>query len=212
MIYNKLIAEFIGTFALVLIGGAAVIQSSDTGLLGIAFAHGFTVMVMIYAFGSISGAHINPAVTIGVYLSNAINLKEASLYILVQLMGAIFGAYLLTIFFGTSDLNMGAIAPSESVNFINAFLIELTLTFFLVNAVLHCAIDNKAGNLAGLAIGSTLFICILAGGPLTGASLNPARSFGPMLVTGNFGYIILYFFGPISGSILASLVYKILKR
>ena len=212
MIYNKLIAEFIGTFALVLIGGAAVIQSSDTGLLGIAFAHGFTVMVMIYAFGSISGAHINPAVTIGVYLSNAINLKEASLYILAQLMGAIFGAYMLTIFFGTSDLNMGATAPSESVNFFNAFLIELTLTFFLVNAVLHCAIDNKAGNLAGLAIGSTLFICILAGGPLTGASLNPARSFGPMLITGNFSYIALYFFGPISGSILASLVYKILKR
>ena len=99
MILNKLIVEFIGTFALILIGGAAVVQSIDTGLVGIAFAHGFTVMVMIYAFGSISGAFINPAVTIGAFLIKAIELKEASLYICAQLLGAICGAYILTIFF-----------------------------------------------------------------------------------------------------------------
>ena len=212
MIFNKLIAEFIGTFALILIGGAAVVQSADTGLVGIAFAHGFTVMIMIYAFGSISGAHVNPAVTIGVLLIKAIKLKEASFYIVAQLLGAICGAYMLTIFFGSADINMGATHPSESVSLTSAFIIELILTFFLVNSVLHCAVDNKAGKLAGLAIGSTLFVCILAGGPLTGASLNPARSFGPMVISGNFQFIVLYFLGPISGALIAALVYKILKR
>ena len=212
MIFNKLIVEFIGTFALVLIGGAAVVQSIDTGLVGIAFAHGFTVMIMIYAFGNISGAFINPAVTIGVFLINAISLKETLLYILAQLLGAICGAYILTIFFGSADINMGATQPSESVSLISAFVIELILTFFLVNAVLHCAIDDKAGKFAGLAIGSTLFVCILAGGPLTGASLNPARSFGPMVISGDFKFILLYFLGPIGGAILAALIFKVLKR
>ena len=212
MILNKLIVEFIGTFALILIGGAAVVQSMDTGLVGIAFAHGFTVMIMIYAFGSISGAFINPAVTIGVFLIKAIELKEAFLYICAQLLGAICGAYILTIFFGSTDINMGATQPSESVSLISAFVIELVLTFFLVNAVLHCAVDDKAGKLAGLAIGSTLFVCILAGGPLTGASLNPARSFGPMVISGDFKFILLYFLGPIGGAILAALIFKVLKR
>ena len=212
MIFNKLIVEFIGTFALILIGGAAVVQSTDTGLVGIAFAHGFTVMVMIYAFGSISGAFINPAVTIGAFLIKAIELKEAFLYICAQLLGAICGAYILTIFFGSADINMGATQPSESVSLISAFVIELILTFFLVNAVLHCAVDDKAGKLAGLAIGSTLFVCILAGGPLTGASLNPARSFGPMVISGDFKFILLYFLGPIGGAILAALIFKVLKR
>ena len=212
MLFNKLLVEFIGTFALILIGGAAVVQSMDTGLVGIAFAHGFTVMIMIYAFGSISGAYINPAVTIGVFLIKAIGLKEAFLYILAQLLGAIFGAYILTIFFGSTDINIGATHPSESVSLISAFIIELVLTFFLVNSVLHCAVDNKAGKFAGLAIGSTLFVCILAGGPMTGASLNPARSFGPMVISGDFEFILLYFLGPIGGAILAALIFKVLKR
>ena len=212
MLFNKLLVEFIGTFALILIGGAAVVQSMDTGLVGIAFAHGFTVMIMIYAFGSISGAYINPAVTIGVFLIKAIGLKEAFLYILAQLLGAIFGAYILTIIFGSTDINIGATHPSESVSLLSAFIIELVLTFFLVNSVLHCAVDNKAGKFAGLAIGSTLFVCILAGGPMTGASLNPARSFGPMVISGDFKFIILYFLGPIGGATLAALIFKILKR
>ena len=212
MLFNKLLVEFIGTFALILIGGAAVVQSMDTGLVGIAFAHGFTVMIMIYAFGSISGAYINPAVTIGVFLIKAIGLKEAFLYILAQLLGAIFGAYILTIFFGSTDINIGATHPSESVSLLSAFIIELVLTFFLVNSVLHCAVDNKAGKFAGLAIGSTLFVCILAGGPMTGASLNPARSFGPMVISGDFKFIILYFLGPIGGATLAALIFKVLKR
>ena len=212
MLFNKLLVEFIGTFALILIGGAAVVQSMDTGLVGIAFAHGFTVMIVIYAFGSISGAYINPAVTIGVFLIKAIELKEAFLYILAQLLGAIFGAYTLTIFFGSIDINIGATHPSESVSLISAFIIELVLTFFLVNSVLHCAIDNKAGKFAGLSIGSTLFVCILAGGPMTGASLNPARSFGPMVISGDFEFILLYFLGPIGGAILAALIFKVLKR
>ena len=194
--FNKLLAEFIGTFALVLIGGAAVVQSADTGLLGIAFAHGFTVMFIIYAFGNISGAHINPAVTIGILIVGAINLKESILYILVQLLGALFAAYMLTVFFGSSDINIGATSPSESVSFSRAFLVELILTFFLVNSVLHCAVDNKAGTLAGLAIGTTLFVCILAGGPITGASLNPARSIGPMIILGNYEFIILFTCSP----------------
>ena len=212
MLFNKLLVEFIGTFALILIGGAAVVQSMDTGLVGIAFAHGFTVMIMIYAFGSISGAYINPAVTIGVFLIKAIGLKEAFLYILAQLLGAIFGAYILTIIFGSTDINIGATHPSESVSLLSAFIIELVLTFFLVNSVLHCAVDNKAGKFAGLAIGSTLFVCILAGGPMTGASLNPARSFGPMVISGDFKFIILYFLGPIGGATLAALIFKVLKR
>ena len=124
MIFNKLLVEFIGTFALVLIGGAAVVQSVDTGLVGIAFAHGFTVMVMIYAFGSISGAHVNPAVTIGVLFIKAIGFKEALSYIFVQLLGAICAAYMLTIFFGSIDINMGATHPSESTSFVSAFLID----------------------------------------------------------------------------------------
>lgn len=205
------VAELIGTFALVFIGAGAAIVGA--GLLGVALAHGLTVAAFVYTYGYISGTHINPAVTFGLALNNTIKWGEAVFYWIAQFVGAVIAAFLLKTF--TGDISAGATIGSLTNSMpVNAALVELVLTFFLVTSVLHNAVAGKSGNLAGLAIGLTLVVSILVGGPLTGASLNPARTFGPAIfaspsLVNPFTYVI-YFLGPLAGAALSVSVFKFL--
>ena len=208
------VAEFIGTFALVFIGaGAAVVGVG--GLLGVALAHGLVVTVFAYTYGHISGSHVNPAVTFGLALNNTIKWAEAVFYWIAQFAGAIIAAYVLKIIIGSgiqAANTSGAL--TEPAPFV-AMSVETILTFFLVNTILHGAVAGKAGAFGGLAIGLTLVFAILAGGPMTGASLNPARTFGPALVSGSFTdpmIYLIYFVGPLIGAALAVGVFKFLNR
>ena len=205
---KKLICEFIGTFALVFIGAGAVVNGNV--LVSVALAHGFTVIFIIYIFGGISGAHINPAITFAIYIAKKISAKEAIYYVLIQLLGGSLAALLLfQIHNQNPDINYGAVIPNlDKITLYNAFIVEVILTFFLANSVLIAAVSKKAGPFAGNVIGFTLIGCIMVGGPLTGASLNPARSFGPALVSGNIEYLWLYILAPLTGAFIASKVYK----
>lgn len=205
------LAEFIGTFALVFIGAGAGIAGA--GLLGVALAHGLVVATFAYTFGYISGTHINPAVTFAMALSNKVKWSEAVYYWIAQFTGAVAAGYLLTQTYG--DVSNGATFGSLStVAPIWAMVVEAILTFFLVNAILHNTGAGKTGALAGLVIGLTLAAAILVGGPLTGASLNPARTLGIAIfaqpsLTNVYTYVV-YFFGPLIGATFALIVYNFL--
>ncbi len=207
---KEYLAEFIGTFALIFIGAGAGALGVG-GLVGVAFAHGLTVMAFAYAYGHISGTHINPAVTFGLALSGAIDWAKAVGYWVAQMLGGALGAAALYFVLGGTTGNLGATVLAEGVSPLQGMVLEAILTFFLVNSVLHMAVDGKAGNFAGLGIGLTLTLAILMGGPLTGASLNPARTFGPALFTGTLGQFPIYLVGTFLGAALASGVYRLLK-
>jgi MIP family channel proteins len=213
----KLLAEFIGTFAFVFIGaGAAAVVGTGAGLSGIAaiaFAHGLTIMAFAFAYGTISGGHMNPAVTVGVLAAGAMRTGEAVGYIVSQLAGGIAGALLLRAVLGGAATGLGTPhlahglvlgAASLSITPLAGFVIEATLAFFLVTVVLSTAIAGRAGNLAPLAIGMTLTLNIIMGGALTGAPFNPARALGPMTATGNFTDAWLYTIAPLVGAIVAA--------
>ena len=224
-ILKVFLAEFIGTFALVFVGAAAGVYGQSLGLLGIALAHGLTLAVFAYAYGHISGTHINPAVTLGLAANGNIKWGDAPVYWVAQFSGAGVAALVLRLFL--TPLSPEAFASAATTGALVAEFpyyavgVEALLTFFLVNTVLHTAVDGKAGPFAGWAIGTTLAIAILAGGPLTGASLNPARSFGPALFNSvldaarldvqNPTFYLIYFMGPFIGSIVAVLLYQVFK-
>lgn len=221
----KLLAEFIGTFALIFIGaGAAAVVGDGVGLPGIAaiaFAHGLTIMVFAFAYGSVSGGHMNPAVTVGVLVAGAMGVGEAIGYIVSQLVGGVAGALFLSVVLGGAgtglgmpalahDLALGA--TSLTITPAAGFMIEAVLAFFLVTVVLSTAVAGRAGNLAPLAIGMTLTLNIIMGGALTGAAFNPARALGPMVATGNFNDAWLYVTAPVVGAIVAAVVHTGLSR
>ena len=218
------VAEFIGTFVLVLIGGAAGIYNES--MLAVALAHGLTLAVLFYAFGYISGAHLNPAVTLGLAANGNIKWREAIVYWLAQFLGAAVAAFALWGVFNPLQADLISRAATNGVLLTRelpyqALAVEALLTFFLVNTYLHTAIGGKAGPLAGWAIGTTLAVAILAGGPLTGASLNPARSFGPAIFSSaltagkpdyqNYLLYLAYFIGPLLGAVLAVSLYQFLS-
>jgi aquaporin Z len=202
------LAELIGTFALVFIGAGAGVAGA--GLVGVALAHGFTLAVFAYAYGHISGTHVNPAVTFGLLLQGTVKFGEAITYWVAQFLGAIAAAGVLRLVAG--DISAGATVGSLTSSApVLALVVEAVLTFFLVNTVLHTAVAGKGGSMAGWAIGTTLAFAILAGGPFTGASLNPARTFGPALFTGavaNPMTYVIYFIGPLIGATLAAIVFN----
>ncbi len=221
----KLLAEFIGTFALIFIGaGAGAVIGDGAGLPGvaaIAFAHGLTVMAFAFAYGSVSGGHFNPAVTVGVLAAGAISAGEAVGYIVSQLIGGVAGALLLRTVLGgaATGLGMPALAHDLALGVTTltvspwaGFVIEAVLGFFLVTVVLSTAVAGRAGNLAPLAIGVTLTLNIIMGGALTGAAFNPARALGPMVATGNFSDAWLYLTAPIVGAIVAAILHAGLVR
>lgn len=214
--WRHFVAEFIGTFALVFVGGAAIMIARDTnspaGLLGIAFAHGLILAVMVSALMRISG-HFNPAVTIAFAAVRRIEIPMAGVYILAQIIGAIVAAYALkwTFPFALFEATRGGgQAIALQVTGGQAFLLESIATFFLVLVVFGTVVDPKAPRIGGLAIGFVVAANILAIGPLTGASMNPARSFGPAVASGVFEAQIIYWAAPIAGAIVAALLYEYL--
>ena len=221
----KLLAEFIGTFSFVFIGaGTAAVVGGGAGLNGItavAFAHGLAIMAFAFAYGSVSGGHMNPAVTVGVLVAGAMGAGEAIGYIVSQLIGGVAGALLLSVVLGGAETGLGMPAlahdltlgaTSLTITPAAGFTIEAMLAFFLVTVVLSTAVAGRAGNLAPLAIGMTLTLNILMGGALTGAPFNPARALGPMVATGNFNDAWLYLTAPIVGAIVAALLHTGLAR
>lgn len=214
---TSLVAELIGTFALIFIGAGAGALGIG-GLVGVAFAHGLVVLSFAYAYGHISGTHINPAVTLGVWAAGKIETARAVSYIVFQIAGGLLGALALRGILGGTETGLGATRLAHGLTVGNAtinmtpvtgLVLEAILTFFLANAVLNAGISGKATIPGGLAIGLTLTFCILMGGPLTGASLNPARSIGPALVTGDLTDLWIYLVGPALGGIAAGLLYKL---
>jgi MIP family channel proteins len=221
----KLIVELIGTFAFVLIGaGASAIVGDGVGLPGItaiALAHGLTIMAFAFAYGPVSGGHMNPAVTVGVLAAGAMSVGEAIGYIVSQLVGGVVAAFSLAALLhgpatglGTPALahNLALGVTSVTITPLAGFVIEAVLAFFLVTIVLSTAVAGRAGNLAPLAIGVTVIFNIIMGGALTGAAFNPALVLGPMIATGNFNNAWLYMTAPIAGALFAALVHMGLAR
>ena len=212
---RPLLAEFIGTFILIFIGAGALCTDAFTagavGLTGIALAHGLAIFVGVSMFSYISGAHFNPAVTIGVLLAKKIDAARAVGYVVAQLMGAVIGAWFLRIIFPheiCSEAHLGAPVVNEAIGMGKAIFIEAVLTLFLVHTVLATAIDARGPkSIFPFAIGMVLTFDILVGGPLTGAAMNPARAFGPALVAGFWGMQMVYWIGPLLGGAMAALIY-----
>ena len=203
-------AELIGTFLLTFIGGAAIING-QAGLIGVALAHGLTVALVISALGHISGAHINPAVTVGFLVTKKMEMKEGVVYIVAQMAGAVLAALVLKQFVpGAMNAALGGQPVASGVSTTAAIVIEFFLTFFLVTAIFGTAVDERGTfkAIAGFGIGLVVTVDILAGGPLTGASMNPARSFGPALVSGQWGDQMVYWIGPLLGGAVAAVVYN----
>ena len=209
---KALTAEFVGTFALIFIGaGAGAIGAG--GLVGVALAHGLVLLAVAAAYGPISGAHINPAVTIALWFGRQIKAAEAVGYIVVQVLGGIAGAFVLRFVLGGAGSGLGATVLAGSVSSTQGVVVEAVLTFLFVNTIYNTAVSGKAGNQAPVAIGLTLAFCILMGGPLTGASLNPARTIGPAIASGNYTDMWVYLVGPVLGGLAAALLYdRVLKR
>ncbi len=202
---NTYIAEGIGTFALVFAGcGAIIVNDSFGGVLGhvgICLVFGLVVMAMIYAVGNISGAHFNPAVTLGFMFAGRLDRRMVLPYMGSQLLGAIAAAVVLCVLFPESE-TIGT--TLFTVPLYRAFLMEVLLTFFLMFVILNVSTGHmEKGIMAGVAIGGTVALAALLGGPVTGASMNPARSLGPALVSGQLQSIWLYVAAPILGAYLA---------
>ena len=212
---KKLFVEFLGTCIFFFIGAAAIVtnqfSNGAVGLVGIALAHGIILSVMISAFGSISGGHFNPAVTFGVMVARRISVSLGLQYMAAQLIGGVLAGLLLHVVFPESlctATHLGTPAVASGVSLGTAVLIEAILTFALVTSVFGTAIDPRAPKIGGFGIGLTVLVDILVGGPLTGASMNPARTFGPGLVAGFWENHWVYWVGPLLGGGLAGYIYE----
>jgi len=209
---RALVAEAIGTFALVFAGCGAIVVDAKTeelGHLGVALSFGLVIMVMIYALGHISGAHFNPAVTLAFALTRHFPWARAAAYWGAQLAGALLAAALLRGSLG-DHAHDGATIPSGSQG--QAFLWELVLTFFLMFVIMAVVTDSRAvGEAGAIAIGGTVGLDALFGGPVTGASMNPARSFAPAVVSGDLHALWLYILAPAAGAALAGVMYQFVR-
>jgi len=208
------IAEFIGTFAMIFCGTGAMtineITGGDVTHVGIGITWGLIVMAMIYAFGEISGAHFNPAVSIAFAYAKKFSWKEVPKYIFFQVAGAFAASLLLMWLFPKSEL-LGATIPTVEVW--RAFVLELILTFFLMVVIINVSTGSKEiGMMAGIAIGSVVLLEALFAGPITNASMNPARSLAPNIVSGNIEGLWLYILAPIIGALLAVVSCKFVKH
>ncbi len=209
--WRHFIAEFIGTFALVFIGSGAIIRvAASGGSLGeIALAHGLILSIMVTALMRISG-HFNPAITASFLVTRRIEPMMAVVYWIAQFMGAIIAAYALKALMPAAAVEatrVGGQMVAASISFGGAVILEAIATFFLVWAVFATAVDPNAPKVGGFAIGLTIAADILVIGPFTGGSMNPARSFGPALVSGNWEAQAVYWIGPLIGAILAGVLY-----
>ena len=209
---RKYISELIGTFALVFCGtGAIVINNETNGAVthvGVAITFGFIVMSMIYALGNISGAHLNPAVSIAFVLSGRFQLKQLLPYIASQIAGALLASLTLRCLFPENEL-LGTTLPAGAEG--QSFILEFILTFFLMLVIINVATGSKEqGMFAGLAIGSVVLLEAMFAGPICGASMNPARSVAPAIVSGHIEHLWIYLIAPCSGAALAIPTWKFL--
>ncbi len=210
IINKKYIAEFTGTFALVFCGTGAIIINEQTngqiGHIGIAITFGLIVSSMIYSFGNSSGAHFNPAVTIGFWAAKLLPKKEVLPYIASQILGAFLATTILKFLF-PENINLGSTIPTGSA--MQSFVLEIILTFLLMLVILSTSQGSKEiGIMAGLAIGSTVLLEAMFAGPISGASMNPARSLSPALLSGNTQTLWIYILAPIIGALLSVIVWQ----
>jgi aquaporin Z len=202
------VAEFVGTFALIFIGVGSIV--AEAGLVGIALAHGLVIAVMASAVGHISGGHFNPAVTFGFLITRRMEPALAGVYVAAQLAGAVAAALMLRLLYpDEAGLDSGAPAVVSGVSSFSGLVLEAILTFFLVWVIFATAADPRGAfkSIAGLAIGLTITLDILAGGPITGAAMNPARALGPELVQWEWSDFWIYIIGPLVGGGGAALLY-----
>ena len=210
----RYLTEALGTFCLVFAGTGTVIvnqvkEGQVTGL-GISLVFGLVVLAMIYAVGHISGAHLNPAVTLAFFFAGRHPRKEIAPYIIAQLTGAVFASVILRFIFFEDETGMGVTLPAGS--WPQSFLLEFILTFMLMFVIMGVARDDHAeGLMAGVAIGSMIALEAILGGPISGASMNPARSFAPALISGHFDFHWIYWIAPILGSITGAQIYRLLQ-
>jgi aquaporin TIP len=212
---RRLVAEFFGTFMLVFFGAGAVMTTNfpkaDFGLLGMAFAYGIALAIGVSATMTISGGHLNPAVTAGMLAIRRIDAKSAALYIVAQLLAAAVAALVLKSILPsgvTKVLALGTPSIAATTTLGSAIAVEAILTFFLMSAVLGTVVAADAPRIAGFGVGLTLFIAVLIGGPLTGAALNPARAFGPAAVSGQWVSQGVYWVGPMLGALVAAFLWE----
>ena len=213
-LWRRCAAEGFAAFALVFAGCGAIITNAQygeaLGTVGIALVFGLVIMVMVYATGHLSGAHINPAVTLAFTLTRHFSLREAAAYIAAQLAGATAAALLLLAVWTDKPASLGATLPSVAAG--SALVYETVLSAFLMFVIMAVATDTRAvGAAAAIAIGGTIGLDALFGGPVTGASMNPARSFGPALVSGEWRDFWVYVVGPMAGAAIGALAYQLIR-
>ncbi len=212
---RRVAAEALAAFALVFAGCGAIVTESvhhgALGSIGIALAFGLVIMVMVYATGHLSGAHINPAVTIAFALTRHFPPREAAAYVAGQVAGAAAAAFLLLAVWPSEPAALGATVPSVGVG--SALVYEALMTAFLMFVIMAVATDTRAvGAAAAIAIGGTIGLDALFGGPITGASMNPARSFGPALASGTWTEFWIYVVGPVAGAAIGALAYQLVRK
>jgi aquaporin TIP len=214
-LFRRSLAELLGTFALVFIGAGSVASKyfpeATYGIFGVAVAHGLVLAVMVTALMGISGGHLNPAVTLGLVAVRRTELKTGLAYIVAQLLGAVLAALMIKAVYPAGvvrPIALGTPTIANTVQLPQAILMEGVMAFFLVSAVFGTCINPGAPRLGGLGIGLALMFDILVGGPLTGAAVNPARAFGPALISGQWVGHMVYWIGPIVGGILAALLWE----
>ncbi|MFK8104420.1 MAG: MIP/aquaporin family protein [Saprospiraceae bacterium] len=210
---KKYFSEALGTYALIFFGtGAVVVNQVTDGVvshLGVAVSFGLVVMIMIYALGAISGAHINPAVSIGFALTDRFDSKDLLPYIFAQLLGAILASITLRLLFPLAP-SLGETIPNGSE--LQSFIFEFILTYFLMLVILLVSQNKSTTIYTPIAVGGTVLLEALFAGPICGASMNPARSFAPAIVSGNLTSLWLYLVAPILGAIVATWTWKALKE
>jgi aquaporin Z len=210
-----LVAEAVGTFLFFFVGMGAVVLDThtggDVGLIGVALAHGLALAVLVSALGAVSGGHFNPAVTVAVRLVGRIEWSRAAAYVVAQLVGAVAAGFALRLIFPAVSAErslLGTPVLDPSIGVAGGIVTEAILTLLLVLAVLGTAIDPRAPRIGGLAIGLAVAADILMGGPLTGAAMNPARWFGPALVSGTYADWYVWWIGPLLGAIVGAAIYR----
>ena len=211
---RKLTAEALGTFALVFCGTGAIVINQESGgavtHVGVALTFGFVVMAMIYALGGISGAHLNPAVSLAFALAGRFDWKNVLPYIASQIVGALLASFVLRLLFPANEL-LGATLPAGTAT--QSFVLEFLLTFFLMLVIINVATGSKEqGMFAGLAIGGTVLLEAMFAGPICGASMNPARSLGPAVVSGHLEHLWVYLTATSLGAACAIPVWKFLTH
>lgn len=218
---QRLLAEAVGTFTLIFIGAGSIVAASaagqgvaGAGLITVALAHGLAIGVMVSAVGHVSGGHFNPAVTVGAWVARRMSSGAAVAYVVAQIAGGLLGALTLRLVLPGSawdPVTLGTPLVSPGIADWQAIAIEAILTFLLVWVVFATALDPEGsfGKIAGLAIGFTIAMDVMMGGPFTGAAMNPARSIGPAVVSGELTGVWVYILGPVIGGTVAALLYDL---